>query len=185
VYEDSNASVDRDGYLHLRISRKENEWMAAQVELTRSLGYGSYRFVVRDVSRFEPGVVLAISTWDDAGPYHEMDIEISRWGESAGKNAQYVIQPYYIPANVVRFLAPPGRLAYSVVWEPGRVAFTTVRDSERGRNAPVEGAAHTFSSGIPSAGADMVRLNLYPFYNQRNPLQHEVEVVIEKFEFLP
>ena len=61
MYEDSNASVDRDGFLHLRMSRKENEWMAAQVELTRSLGYGSYRFVVRDVSRFEPGVVLAIS----------------------------------------------------------------------------------------------------------------------------
>ena len=114
-----------------------------------------------------------------------MDIEISRWGEPAGKNAQYVIQPYYIPANVVRFLAPPGRLAYSLVWEPGRVAFTTVRDSGPGRNAPVEGATHTFSSGIPSAGADKVRLNFYPFYTQRNPLQHEIEVVIEKFEFLP
>lgn len=185
VYDEANASVDRDGYLRLRISRKENEWTAAQVELTRSLGYGSYRFVVRDVARFEPGVVLAISTLDDAGPYHEMNIEISRWGEPAGKNAQYVIQPYYIPANVVRFFAPPGRLAYSVVWEPGRVAFTTVRDSEPGRNTPVKGAAHTFTSGIPSAGRDKIRLNLYPFYTQRNPLQHEVEVVIEKFEFLP
>ena len=92
---------------------------------------------------------------------------------------------FSIPANVVRFLAPPGRLAYSVVWEPGRVAFTTVRESEPGRNAPVEGAAHTFTSGIPSAGADKVSLNLYPFHNQRNPLQHGVEVVIEKFEFLP
>jgi len=129
VYEDSNASIDRNGFLHLRISRKGDEWMAAQVELTRGLGYGSYRFVVRDVSGFEPGVVLAISLFDDAGPYHEMDIEISRWGESAGKNAQYVIQPYYIPANVVRFFAPPGRLAYSAVWEPGRIAFTTDRKS--------------------------------------------------------
>jgi hypothetical protein len=185
VYEDSNASVDRDGFLHLRISRKGNEWLACQVELSRSLGYGSYRFVVREVSRFEPGVVLAMSIWDDSGPNKEMDIEISRWGESAGKNAQYVVQPYYIPANVVRFFAPSGRLAYLLVWEPGRAVFTTARDSGPGRNAPVERATHTFSSGIPSAGADKVRLNLYPFYTQRNPLQRDVEVVIERFEFLP
>lgn len=43
----------------------------------------------------------------------EMDIEISRWGELTGKNSQYVIQPSYIAANVVRFLSPPGRLTYS------------------------------------------------------------------------
>jgi len=96
-----------------------------------------------------------------------------------------VIQPYYVPANVVRFFAPPGRLAYSAVWEPGRIAFTTVRDSERGGNAGIEGATHTFTSGIPSAGADKVRLNFYPFYTQTIPLRNDVEVVIEKFEFLP
>ena len=48
-------------------------------------------------------------TWDDLGieqNHREMGIEISRWGDAANKNAQYVIQPYYVAANVVRFTAP-------------------------------------------------------------------------------
>src|SRR5262249_36492208 len=151
---------------------------------TRSLGYGSYRFVVRDVSHLEPAAVFVLSTWDDFGPYREMDIEISRWGESAGKNAQYVIQPYFIAANVVRFLAPPGRAAYSFVWEPGRVTFGAAREPQSGKSGPVE-ATHTFTSGIPAPGTEGVRLNFYAFYSRRNPLQHEAEVVIEKFSFLP
>jgi hypothetical protein len=184
TYDAANAFVDREGFLHLRISRQGNGWAGARIQLTRSLGYGSYRFLVRDVSHFEPSVVFALSTWDDTGPYREMDIEISRWGESAGKNAQYVIQPYFIAANVVRFLAPPGKLAFSFTWTPGRVTFGAAREPQPGRNGPVE-AAHTFTSGIPSPGAEAVRLNFYDFYSQRNPLRADTEVVIEKFAFLP
>src|SRR5262249_44831117 len=168
----------------LRISRQGSDWAGARIQLTRSLGYGSYRFVVRDVSHFEPAVVFALSTSDDAGPYREMVVEVSRWGESTGKNAQYVIQPYFIAANVVRFPAPPGRLAFSFAWELGRVTFGAVREPQSGRNAPIE-ATHSFTSGIPSPGTEGVRLNFYAFPNQRNPLQHETEVVIEKFAFLP
>ena len=183
-YEDRNVSVDEEGFLHLRISRNGAGWTSSEVELTRSLGYGSYRFVVRDTSRFEPAVVLAMSVADETGPNREMDIEISRWGESAGRNAQYVIQPYFIPANVVRFVAPPGRLAHSFVWQPGKVTFSTGENTGARRNAPIV-ATHAFTSGIPSPASEAVRLNFYPFYSQRNPLQRDVEVVIEKFEFLP
>ncbi len=178
LYDPENVTVDKDGFLHLRIAKKGAAWTSSEVDMPRSLGYGSYRFVVRNVAHLEPAAVLAMTTWDDAGPYREIDIEIGRWGESSGKNAQYVIQPYYIPANVVRFLAPPGRLAYSFVWEPGKVSFQTARDAH-----PI--AAHVFTSGIPSPGSESVRLNLYVFANQRNPLRHEVEVIIEKFEYLP
>jgi hypothetical protein len=185
AYATGNASVDDEGFLHLRISRNgATGWTSSQLELTRSLGYGSYRFVVRDVSRFEPAAALALSVTDETGPNREITIEVSRWGESAGKNAQFVIQPYFIPANVVRFLTPPGRLAYSFVWKPGRVEFTTRANGGAGRNAPIV-AAHAFTSGIPSPGSEAVRLHLYAFYSPRNPLQHDVEVVIEKFEFLP
>ncbi len=178
LYDPANVTVDKNGFLHLRIARKGAVWTSSEIDMPRSLGYGSYRFVVRDVSRLEPAAVLAISTWDDSGPYRELDVEISRWGESSGKNAQFVVQPYYIPANVVRFLAPPGPLAYSFVWEPGKVAFQTTRDAQ-------VVAAHAFTSGIPSPGSESVRLNLYAFANQRNPLQHDVEVIVEKFEYLP
>jgi hypothetical protein len=184
LYSPANAWVNKQGFLHLRIAREGNSWTAAEVVLSRSLGYGSYRFMLRDISHFEPSVVLAISTWDDAGPYREMDIEVSRWGELGGKNAQFVVQPYYIPANVVRFLVPAGPVACSFTWEPGRVSFDASRAPAHG-DKPGDIAAHVFTSGIPSPGTETVRLNLYVFDTPRSHLQHEVEVIFEKFEYLP
>jgi hypothetical protein len=184
LYDPSNAWVDEKGFLHLRIAKTPSGWTSAEVVLSRSLGYGRYQFVTGDISGFEPAVALAISTWDDSGPYREMDIEISRWGESGGKNAQYVVQPYFVPANVVRFNAPAGLLAYSLFWEPGRVSFATSRGAQPGRKSDMV-AAHTFTSGVPEPGTETVRLNLYVFSNKTNPLTRGVEVVIEKFEYLP
>jgi hypothetical protein len=181
-YDPSNAWTDTDGRLHLRIARGLGEWTCAEVTLTRSLGYGSYSFEVREVSHLEPSAVLGMFTWDDSMTdlnHRELDTEISRWGDPAGKNAQYVIQPYYIPANVVRFSAPAGRLTYSFSWQPGRVSFKT------GRQGGESVAEHVFTSGVPLPGGEAVHLNLYPYANQQSPLQHEVEVVIEKFEYLP
>jgi hypothetical protein len=177
-YNPANASVDRDGFLHLQLKRISTNWAGAEVTLIRSLGYGSYRFVVRDISHLEAAAVLAFSTWDDNGPSREMNIEVSRWGEPSSKNAQYVIQPYYVPANVVRFVAPQGALAFSFQWEPGRVHFKT----ERGSTTVSE---HVFTSGVPAAGKETVRINFYAYNNQAHPLMDESEVIIEKFEHLP
>ncbi len=167
-YDPANAWTDTEGRLHLRIARGSGEWTCAEVTLTRSLGYGSYSFDVRDVSQFEPAAVLGIFTWDDSMTdvnHREIDTEISRWGDPNGKNAQYVVQPYYIPANVVRFSAPPGRLTYSFNWQPGRATFKTVR---------LPGgeiiAEHTFTSGVPLPGGEAVHLNLYPFANEKQPV---------------
>ena len=183
LYDPANAWVDREGYLHLRIAKTPQGWTSAELRLARSLGYGSYRFVVRDVSSLQPAAVLSISTWDASSAYREMDIEIGRWGEASGKNAQYVIQPYYVPANVMRFLAPPGRLTYSFDWEPGRVAFHTFQGAgSSGSEIP---GSHVFTSGVPIAGNEVVRLNLYVFEERRAPLQGPAEVIFEKFEYLP
>ena len=181
LYDPANASVDRDGHLHLRISPTNGEWTSAEVALSRSLGYGSYRLTVRDISHLEPAAVFSAFTWDDRGPYREMDIEISRWGEPGNRNAQYVVQPYYVPANTVRFLAPPGPLIHLLRWTPGRVTFQTERASGNPRIVD----EHTFSSGVPSPGQERIHINLYRFDNPTNPLRNECEVVIEKFEYLP
>lgn len=182
-YDPANAWTDTDGRLHLRIARGLGEWTCAEVTLTRSLGYGSYVFHVRDVSQLEPAAVLGMFTWDDSVAdvnHREMDTEISRWGDPDDKNAQYIVQPYYVPANVVRFSAPSGPLTVSFRWEPGRVSFKTVR---RPRGETV--TQHTFTSGVPLPGGEAVHINLYVFANKKNPMQHGAEVVIEKFEYLP
>jgi hypothetical protein len=183
-YETSNAFVDHSGFLHLRITRQGQQWTSAQVKLIRSLGYGSYRFIVQDVSQLEPAAVLSFYTWDDMGPPREMDIEVGRWGEIAGKNAQFVVQPYVVPANSVRFTAPPGKLTYSLQWQPGSAAFKTLREVASFSQA-ARVVQHVFTSGIPSAGNENIHISLFVFDNRHNPLQRETEVIVEKFEFLP
>jgi len=187
AYDAANAWTDADGKLHLRIAKSAEGWSCAEVNLRRSLGYGSYLFVVHEIMRLEPAAVLGLYTWDDlnaAQNHQEMDIEISRWGDPVSKNAQYVIQPYYVPVNVFRFMSPHGGVTtHSFHWEPGRVSFRSTRGgSVRGTSVLAE---HVFTSGVPSPGSESVRMSFYVYGKTRTPLQNEAEVVIEKFEYLP
>jgi hypothetical protein len=183
-YDPANAWTDEGGQLHLRIVKHGERWIGSEIQLSRSLGYGSYRFVVADVSRLEPAAVFALFTWDEDGPTREMDIEISRWGEPADKNAQYVIQPYIVPANTVRFTAPEGTLTYTIDWQPGKVTFKTIRGSSSETKLNLV-AEHVFTSGVPAPGNERIHLNLYNFEGTNNPIRQGAEVIIEKFEFLP
>lgn len=184
-YDPANAWTDDNGALHLRIGGEAPRWTCSEVRLTRRLGYGTYRFIVRDVSHLEPAVVLTFFTWD--GPaadqnHREIDLEISRWGEPAAKNAQYVVQPYYVAENVRQFVAPPGVLTHTLRWEPGRLTAKTSRGA--GAGGPVV-AEHAFTSGVPSPGNENLRMNLYVFRRSATALQHGTEVVIDRFEYLP
>lgn len=188
-FSPDNVSIDAQGSMHLRIAKRESDWTSAEVRLTRSLGYGTYAFVVRDTSQIDPAATLGLFTWDDLGAdqnHRGIDIEISQWGVAASKNAQYLIQPFYVPANVFRFGAPAGRLTHAFRWQPGRVSFTTSRlPLGAGRAALPPIAAHDFTAGVPQPGGENARISLYVFRDAPVPLRREVEVVIEKFEYLP
>lgn len=184
-YDPRNAWTDAEGALHLRIARSDNVLTCSEVSLTRSLGYGTYAFTVRDASSLEPAAVFGMFTWDYARPeqnFGEVDIEISRWGDPTGKNAQYTIQPHYVQPNVFRFTAPTAVLKHSFRWEPDRMSFRTSRVSARGETGPTV-AEHVFTSGIPSPGIESVRMNLYVFGHPKVPFT--AELVVEKFEYLP
>lgn len=194
LYDPGNAWVDASGALHLRIAKVDEKWTCAEVSMNRSLGYGTYSFTVRDTSKLELTAVFDMFTFDYAGAdqnYREVNIEISRWGDPASHNAQYVVQPYYVPTNVLRFTEPAGVLTHSFRWEPGRISFRTVREAGRtvrGAGANLEGRAvaeQVFTSGVPSPGIEAVRMALYIFSSSKLPLQNGSEVVIEKFEYLP
>lgn len=187
IYDLANASTDSNGHLHLRIVRKADHWTCAGVILTHSFGYGTYLFTVEDVSHLAPAVTLSLFTWDDLGAeqnHREMDIEISRWGDPAVKNAQFVMQPYYVPENVARFAAPSGLLTYSFHWEAANVSFRAFRGADRFSQANVV-ASHAFTSGIPSPGSEAVSMNFCAFGFSKVSLQNDAEVVIDKFQYLP
>jgi len=188
LYDADNVWTDDSGALHLRIIKKPKGWTCAHVILARSLGYGTYRLVVRDTSRLEPAVVLSMHTFDEWGGdqhYREMDVEMGHWGDAASKdNVQYGVQPFYAPGNVVQFQAPSGTLTHTMVWEPSRATFKTVRGSSAGpTTTPVY--EHTFASGVPTPGQEFLELMLYFVASGKSPLQEGAEVVIEKFEYLP
>jgi hypothetical protein len=188
LYGGENAWVDDHGAMHLRITKKSGRWSCAEVKLNRSLGYGTYIATVRDVSRLEPAAVFSLTTFDDwAGEQHyrEMDVENSRWGDAASKNnAQFGIQPFYVPGNVAPFVTPPGPLTHSLHWESGRAGFKTVRGTSVRPGAPVV-AEHVFTTGVPSAGQETFQFLFYVVASDSSPLQNENEVVVEKFEYLP
>jgi hypothetical protein len=185
-YDPANAWTDADGFLHLQLAMRDGRWTSAEVILTRALGYGTYAFTIRDASTLDPAAAFGMITWDEQGAdqnHRELDIEISQWGDPSIPNAQYVLQPYYVPANVARFSAPPGTLTHSLRWEPGRASFRTTR----GKNALAGDvvAQHEFTSGVPSPGNERVRMNLYYFRYAPQPPRKDVEVVIERFQYLP
>ena len=185
-FDPANVWTDANGALHLRISGSQSKWTAAEVKLTRSLGYGTYRFQVRDISHLEPSAVLTLVSWDGVGSEQnrrELDVELSRWGYVNNDNAHYVVQPYYVPANIVRFRIPAGVFMHSFHWEPGQGTFSTAAGSG-GPGTPLL-KQHVFTSGVPTAGNESVRISLYVFDKGQVPLKNENEVVIEKFEYLP
>jgi hypothetical protein len=184
-YVPANAWVDSDGLMHLTLRESDGGWTSGEVILTRSLGYGTYTFTVRDIGHLDPAAAFGMLTWDEEGAqqnYRELDIEISQWGDRNIPNAQYVVQPYYIPANVARFSAPSGTLTHSLRWEPGRALFQTFRGA---RAAGANIARHEFTSGVPTPGTERVRMNLYYFRYSPSAPKGAVEVVIERFQYIP
>jgi hypothetical protein len=186
-YDPANVWTDERGALHLRISGSPGKWTVAELKLTRSLGYGTYRFQVRDISHLEPSALLTLITWDGVGTEsnrRELDVELGRWGYLDNDNVHYVVQPYYVPANFVTFRVSPGAYTHSFRWEPGQVTFATVAGSGNTGGVPVINQ-HVFTSGVPSPGGESVRIALYVFHQGKIPLKNENEVIIDKFEYLP
>ncbi|WP_433968495.1 hypothetical protein [Tunturiibacter gelidiferens] len=185
-FDPANVWTDESGALHLRISGSPGKWAAAEVKLMRSLGYGTYSFHLRDVSHLEPSALLTLVAWDGVGTEsarHELDVELGRWGDPENTNVNYVVQPYYVPANSVAFRVSPGAYTHSFHWEPGQVTFSTLAGSGNTGGRVLN--RHVFTSGVPSPEGESVRIALYVFRQGKIPLKNENEVIIDKFEYLP
>ncbi len=181
-YAASNAWVDPNGALHLRVRRNADHFECAEVALTRSLGYGAYSFHVRDVSPLASDIVLEMFTWDYAGAgqnNREMDIVVRR-RSPAKQIARFILQPYQVASNLHEFNLPPGPYVYSFRWAAGQIEFAATTSDRR--NSPI--AQHQFTLGVPTPGLESARIALYL---QNGPAKQpaEGEVVIDRFEYTP
>lgn len=189
IFDPANAWTDEQGFLHLRTVKNDEGWTSAKIELTATLGYGTYIFTVRDASRLGPANVLSFSTWDplESGQNHrEMMIEISPPGNGTNKNLNYIIQPYYQPTNLSQFKAPISvPLVHSFNWQPGTIKFKTARPNSVGIAGATTLAEHTFSLGVPNSEGERICISFFVSDDSGQKTQNETEVVIEKFEYLP
>jgi hypothetical protein len=186
-YDGRNVWVDNEGLLHLLLTERDGRWTSADLRLTRSLGYGTYSFDVRDTSQLDPSAAFSMYTFDPLGSdqnFRELTIDVSRWGEPGNMNGQFVVQPETVPANVFRLAIPAGLVTHSFRWEPGRVSFKTVHRNGTPRGDGVV-AERLFTARVPTAGAESLHLTLLYDRNAARPPSKAVEVVVEKFGFLP
>ena len=188
LYEAENARTDTSGALHMQIRKKSDGWSCAEIFLNRSLGYGTYSVTVRDTSHLEPAAVFSMFTFDEWASEErsrEMDVEVHGRGDGANKNnAQYAIQPFYVPGNLFPFVAPSGTMTYVLDWAPGRATFKAFRGKSSGAGVQLV-SEHEFTSGIPVPGKARIRLIFFVVASDKNPMQKPSEVVVEKFEYLP
>lgn len=184
-YDGRNVWVDDNGHLHMLLTERDGRWTCAEVRLTHSLGYGTYSFDVRDTSQMDPSAAFSMYTLDPLASdqnFRELTIDVSRWGEPGNMNGQFVVQPETVPANVFRFAIPAGLVTHSFRWEPGRASFKTVGASQPRGGAIAE---RLFTARVPTAGAETAHMTLLFDRNAGRAPAKAVEVVVEKFAFLP
>ncbi|MGJ5816764.1 hypothetical protein [Paludibaculum fermentans] len=182
-YSGENAWTDPSGALHLRIRKRGERFECAEVALTRSLGYGTYSFSVRDLSKLAPEITLEMFTWDYSGAgqnNREMDVVIRRRSSAPIQSARFVVQPYQVASNLYEFNLQAGDFSHAFRWEAGQIDFTT---SKKG-NGQHAVAQHKFTLGIPTPGMESARIALY-LPNSASQHPAEGEVVVDRFEYTP
>ncbi|MGH6635400.1 MAG: hypothetical protein ACRED0_04455 [Gammaproteobacteria bacterium] len=126
----------------MKITRSGGRWYCAEVVSADSFGFGTYRFSLDSpVDALDPNVVLGLFTWSDDPAYNnrEIDIEFTRWGDPNNQNAQYVVQPYTLPQNIIRFDMPPAiDQSLHQVSMGGHSRFLSQRDRIRSSTAKSE-----------------------------------------------
>ncbi len=169
--------------MHLRIKKKDERFECAEVALTRSLGYGTYSFLVRDVSNLAPLVTLQMFTWDYSGTdqnNREMDVTIRRLSSDRMDNARFSLQPSQVAGNLHEFDLPPGAYLHSFRWEAGQIHFVTASTSSGKRIV----AQQNFTLGVPTPRLESARIALYVPTTISSP-PAESEAVVDRFEYTP
>jgi len=186
-----NVWLDEQGQLHMKITKREGKWYCPEVISARSYGYGKY--VIRLASRFDllnENIVVGLFTWCDAREYHhrEIDIELSRWGDPANANSQYVVQPWDTPGNIYRFdIQITGEYStHNFDWRSDQITWQSyygisplpIPDSLLIKTWSYRGP------DIPKPGDENIRFNFW-LMNGKPPTDgKEAEMIINQFEFI-
>ena len=185
-----NVWVDKNGWLHLKITHKKGRWYCAEVILNKPLGLKKYIFQVTGrIDQFHPNVVGGLFTYlDGRDNAEEIDIEFSKWNGYQTENPTlYGIQPTDSLGNLKRFnLNLTGdNSTHLFDWQPDKVNFasyhghyTTPPDS-----AFIINQWSYSGKDVPVDPNGKIHINLWLF--RRNEIKPsdfvEAEMVIKNF----
>lgn len=197
LWSRSNVWVDKNGFLHLRITRgaKQGEWHCAELTTRQKFGRGEYVFQTAGrIDRLNENVVLGLFDYptygEDPDATNEIDIEFARWGNAAYPNGNFTVYP----ARGKRGAKDSHTFEYSLTGMPDNVVamHRFVRSAEtvvletRAQNRTI--AQWTFAPTekrlVPQKPL-AVHINLWLFKGNSPSDDKPVEVVIRKFAFTP
>ncbi len=93
LWSSENVWINLQGRLHLRIKRINEIWYYSEVYTVKVLGHGAYIYVLDgSYNLLDEDIVLGLFAYKD--DFHEVDVEIARWGNSREDNLWYTVQLY-------------------------------------------------------------------------------------------
>ena len=184
----SVVHVADDG-LHLKNTEISGRWQSGEVYLLQSLGYGTYTVQVSSYLDQLDLNTVAAPLFIYAAPGQELDNEYSgSGGLIPGPNsAQFVVQPYTTPGNLVRYVQPhTAQFTSQMEWRADHVTFTTWNGWSTTPSAGDVISQWTYTGGnIPSPGQERVHINLW-LNNGSAPVKGTGdEMIIRSFAFQP
>ena len=96
-----DITIDSNGYLHMKIVKRNDKWYSTEVVSDKNMGFGTYIFTVdADLEDISDNIVLGLFTWDNntfqSDANSEVDIEVSKWNNNAEvRTLQYGVQPIF------------------------------------------------------------------------------------------
>lgn len=189
-----NVWVDKNGWLHLKITLLNRKWYCAEVMLMKALGYKKYVFhVFSRFDHFHPNVVGGLFTYlDGKDQSEEIDVEFSKWGDDKRTNNElFSIQPSENPENIQSFKPELNGNAttHIIDWKPGKVAFESFHGHYSFAPADTALIIHKWNylgKDVPKDQNGRIHINLWLFHREKiDPYDHpENEMVIKDFQAL-
>ena len=172
---EANVRVDRTDLVLSIVRDATGRWTSAEVDNQRSLGYGTYRWIVAsDLSSLDTHEVLGMFTYGGTSPSNnEIDIEASHWGDLSWPTGSATVWqdadagrhnvtsfPYSSrPPYVNQFTWAPGQISYLIKDATGKtlLRWTVTRDVPT-PSSEVPRINYWRDAGEPPASARSIRI---------------------------
>jgi Glycosyl hydrolases family 16 len=188
-FDPKNVCVDSKGHLHLKITQAaDKSWHAAEIDLTQSLGFGTYQFEIEgQPDRLDDNITLGFFNYGGQDGKDEIDIEFSGWGKNA-PHLNYTVYPDSQQGGTKHFQVSPklsqsDHSTHRFHWGKDRVHFQSLDGT-----IPVEDPGKPYfewenTQDIPHRPLPLL-INLWIVEGKSEPAKKlPVEVIISKFTF--